>query len=359
MKAHYWGVILFLASTFVRLAPGAELRFAKEGVFLAGILISCWSFGVGAIPKKFSIPFNILSFLVFFNQFHPQIVSVYTQTVMFFCGLLLFATAREFTLTEWRIWERYMVFLVIVHAGWGICNHLGTDPWEWYKFKRILVLADMDLKYSNLMVGPMHQPSMSAASLLGLLPFAGPYLLPIALYALCLYNSSMCYLGLGVGIGYYIWRRKGLKVVGGLAILGTPIALYIFKKFPDLLFAGGRIGAWKAWAHWPMPISYKIHGFGLGYIYSVFGSKTFINGEYFRHLHNEFAEIYAAFGLIGVGCTVWLFMQIKDYKSKYFYAFLMLWINSLGNLTFHLSFTSMIMIFCYARIVHEQGEINA
>lgn len=354
----YWGVTFLVTSIFIRFVLGGDLRFAKEGVFLISAMVSAWWLGMEALPKKFLIPFLILGGLTFFNQFNSYNTAVYTQTCMVFAGMIVFASARTMKEEEWRHLENFLIICVLLHSTWIFLNYFGKDYWDFFNIPRITIDGHRNLLGNTLLIGAMHQPSMSGAALVGLLPFAY-YLLPIPLIAIFLLKGSMCLLALGVASVWYIYQKYGARWVATYLAAGFLPGLYVLSKYPDLLKGGGRLGAWKAWELWPTDLFHRVFGFGVGWVYAIFGRQTVVNGEMFRQLHCEPLEIYATWGILGIGCFAWLFYQIKDFKSRYFYAFLMLWVNSLGNLTFHLSFTSLLMIFCYARIINKKGEINA
>jgi hypothetical protein len=355
MKGVYWGVTLLLASVFIRFVAGGDLRFAKEGIFLFSALVSTWAFGIEAVPKKFAIPFFIIFLLTFFNQFNSYNTAVYTQSIMVVSSFIIFASARDMSEDEEIQLEWFLLACFLLHTSWIFLNYFGHDYWDIFGIPRITVDGNRNLIGNTMLIGAMHQPSMSGAAIMALLPFSWLFF-PFGLLAIGMLHGSMCLFSLGVAFLWLVARLRNIWWAIMAFVGGIPFAFLFLYKYPDYLKPGGRLGAWRAWILWPTDWFHRVFGWGTGYIYAVFGPKVIINNEAFKQLHNEFMEIHAAWGLVGLAVTFYLFKQIKDFDSKYFYSFLMLWVNSLGNLTFHLSFTSLIMILCYAKIINKKGD---
>lgn len=353
MRGVYWGAILFILPVFLRVVAGGDLRFAKDGVFLWSALLGTGMFGVRAFNGTLRLAFVVIGFLTFWNQYHPYSVSVYHQSMMVMCGWLILAQGMDFTPKDW---DRVIPFLwasLFLQAIWPISNAYGTDPWEWIGLRRQWATGGVVGPGMNTIIGMLHNPSISAALLAGCIPFVfttlySSLLIIPALVGLYYCGSSMAWLGLIAALGWFIllkWRRAA--VISALFLPAVVWGIKGSKYSSD----SGRFPAWARWGEHAQSQGWwkNTVGNGVGYISDQF-PLIYKAPIAFKHLHNELMEIHAAWGGIGLLLSGLLFMRIKDWRSPWFYSFLILWVNALGNLTFHISATTLLMILCYAKI---------
>lgn len=369
MRGIYWGLILLVLPAFIRLIPGGDLRFAKDGLFLWSALLGIGMFGVRAFKGGTLLVFCTISILTFFNQYHPYSASVYHQSLMVMGGWAVLAQAGLMDEWDWDNIEKFIVISVVIQVVWVISNSFGTDPWDWVGLTRNSIKGE-SMVGSKTIIGILHNPSISSALLAAMIPFCFgvvrkevgdqsqifiPWrffiVMPVAFYALYLCNSTMAWAGIFVAFLWWICGQKGgWRWAAGISFLSLPI-LWVYRD-SRFVSTSGRIPAWEAWWEYALNQGWwkNLVGNGVGFIHDRFRTIYHSAEQVFLQLHSEPLEIHAAWGVVGLACTAYLLTQIKDFRSKWWYAFLILWVNSFGNLTFHLSATTLLMILCYAKI---------
>jgi len=355
MRGVYWGLILLVLPMFLRLVPGGDLRFAKDGLFLWSALLGIGMFGARAFKGTILTAFVAIALLTFWNQYHPYSVSVYHQSLMVMAGWSILAQGMEFTPRDWKRILPFIYASVVVQVVWLVANSLGTDPWNWVGLRRNWATGG-SADTTNTIMGVLHNPSISAPLLAAMVPFlltrwSWPLLAP-ALYGLYLCNSTMAWAGVLAAGVWWIARQKNGKVLVGLAGIHVLAGLWMVR---DSAWAStsGRVPAWSKWGEHVGSWASLDHllGRGVGYVHDTFRSVYRDGNLIFLQLHSEPMEVHAAWGVAGLAALAALLLQVRDRSSAWFYAFLILWVNSFGNLTFHISATTLLMILCYAKII--------
>jgi len=347
----YWAWVFTLLPLFTFAVPGGDLRFAKEQAFFlcttVGLLL--WGCRKGSWQRPHFLPLIVLLTMAFFNRPHPYMLAPYQQLLCFTFGCLAFVQFLE--ISRWDSIKKGIQISLVLQILWLVANYFKTDPWEWIGTEEMAETVRRARDARGHIIGMVHQPSLSAAFLAGCLPFAPLWMLPFGLAALWVFHSSMALGAVGLWLGFLACKK--LRIPLWAVLVGLGLAFVCLPLLPESLTGpGGRLIAWKAFFNAPATPLEWIFGRGLGWVWSEFPKISGpINGELFQHLHMEVLEIQAAWGVVGFAIWITLLSFIRDRQSPWFWSFFILWVNSMGNLTFHIVPTSLLMVLCYARIV--------
>lgn len=339
--ALYWGVVIVLLPIFYRFTYLGDGRWHKNTLFVWVSLLSFILFGSGdrRPPKYLLISSSVLAVLGFFNQYSIMSGAVVWQMVSFLCGLgLLFQLYSKIDEYDKRILINAFSVAAVIQSVWFISQYFGYDPyyfaidqyWNDGDGVKKMVTAGVETKIVSAkaeisVIGSLGQQTLSGCFLATLMPFLLRkkwiiFIIP-ALFALYLTDSAMAIMG-GIGgllVSGLLYKKPDFKLrylaVAGLA-LSWP-AYWLMKNvtfFSDQLrlYVWGRVLSW--YSGWDV-----LWGRGLGYVHDTFNVYTPLRPRWI-YLHNEYLELYAAFGLIGVVCgIVFMLPVIKSNKEEYFW----------------------------------------
>ena len=168
------------------------------------------------------------------------------------------------------------------------------------------------------------------------------------------YSTEVSSTGLLVGLGvcsyyfYQINKRLFFTILALLLIVGVVLYQFIPKELiGKLIYSTGRVEIWSS--YFEISKGSWITGRGLGFVR--------LQKEYFKHLHNEFFQIYLEAGIGALLATLYCVIEFFRVKVKTDKTVLQLKAIFIGFLIYslfvypaHLWVISTIAIFCYASI---------
>jgi len=214
-------------------------------------------------------------------------------------------------------------------------------------------------------VGAFSHPNLTGAYIAMCLPvffrraFLPYILLPIG--AILLLKSALPILTAVVGTIIYIsctykldLKRTMASVVSAICSLTILCHWPMTQKYFVWFKNNGRFPVWEDTISWMTGLDVLI-GRGLGYFYDQFPRTFTRHGQAFQQAHNEFLEIYIAFGLIGVVLFLYTLRPVFKHKDPVLIAgILASLINMVGHFTLHVAGTALVAIIYYSQLFKEK-----
>jgi hypothetical protein len=374
----YWGVALLLLPIFYRVSFLGDVRWHQHTLFVWLGLVSLVLFDRGRVPKSLSIAAAVILVLSYFNQYNMSSSAAIWQTINIAVGFgVCFQMISIFDEYDRRLMCNFIGLACIVQVLWFLCQSFGHSPYYWMissywgegvGLKKIVThgtLKQVVSPDSNIsMIGSLGQQTLSGA----MLAITAPFLLrkwwclalPLVGYCVYLTGSAMTtvsFVGGMLASGlFYIYPHIKIKYCGLAAVWATLPTYWLIENvdfFDDQL----RMFVWGKMLVWYKGFDVLI-GRGPGYVYDNFRNYLPLSPGW-QYLHNEYLEIYGAFGLVGLIClVVFALPVIKSSKSKYFWfgGLSALMINALGSFPMHISATALVGVVIYSMILSKFKE---
>ena len=356
--SYYIGAVLIAALLFIRPEQGIDTRYFKDQFLMVSTLISICLFGVKISTKLWHIPLLIIySFFLIqaSKNFH-----LYYQWTMFMVGMLFMYQLSTKKLDR-NIILNSLSMLCIMSSLFVLFEHLNIDI-QAYIFKlsglkraaRIIIENGKIIKVPVSIQGPLGQHTLTAAligcTIITLFRKYLVFLTPLAVYAIYLCNSAMgviCFL-VSTFTFFLAWYPRGIMFLIPL----VPGFLYFYDKYPSFFSDTGRFVTWEKIIN-SMPFDFW--GKGMGWFYATSNIKS-PYGQVFKHAHCEPLELYIALGVPGLILFALLLSKIRIRDKYIFCVFIGLLINSVFNLTYHISLLSYISIICFTILIGDQYD---
>src|SRR6266702_8679771 len=326
---------LFAVIAFAVLSHGAVEPWAR-GILesASGILFVLWAlfFMVSKKEQEIALPsllFPLAAFaIVVIVQFAFRLTSspftTRTELQLLLSMLILFFLAAQTlrTLSDWRAFAWFVMIFAFLIAGLGILQHMTFNgKLYWFREMRYggipfgpYVNRNHFAGFAALVIPPGLAILILRAERRDQLPLVALFtLFPIgALFLSASRGGIMSFLAeIGLLAILLLFRRRegkelvaaGLVVVLGIALvswLGIGRALERFASYKSLEVTEGRRiemlhGTWRIF------LDHPIAGTGLGTLQDVFPLyETMYDGLIVNHSHNDYAEVLAETGGVGV-----------------------------------------------------------
>lgn len=361
MINHFLGAGLVLALLFLRPEVQVDLRYFKDYFFILLVVLSLLFFGIKRNNRFWQIPVLIIYSFVFIQR--SNIFQIYYQWTLFVFGMILLYQLSTIKLDS-SILINYLCIGVIICSAWCILESFGIDLVAmFYKLNgeknitRARILNGVLTKIPVAVNGPLGNQTITGA-LIGSLSVCflrkrWIYFLPIAVYAMHLCQSAMSVISFCTTIFIFccikINNFKYITVFTSVCLASFVLA---YERYIDFFSDTGRLKAWAEILKW---YGFNLFGKSNGWFYI---SSTIRNasGERFGHCHSEPMDLYIAFGITGLVLFGILLSKIRLTDKYIFCVFSGLLINSLANLTFHISVLSYIAIICYSILSFKSME---
>jgi hypothetical protein len=353
--SNYLGVALVAAPFFIKAAPYSDTSLS-QALFLhllsfAGVIL----FGI----KKTSIQVKVMALatlIAVFVAYDPYQPFQYYQLGSVISGIIFVAViSSNIDYKHISLIYKLLSAACLLSSAWVFLNYFGFDPYTLILNKKIPTGSFSLSRPPGSLGNPIHSGAFIACTLV----FVRPYLWIFPVLALYLLGSALPVIGAFTAVSvYYCYKKNKLRLlvfpISILVILAASLLLGYFGS-DSFFFGTDRVQAWK---HLISIMGFDFNGNGFGYVTTVF-SESFKGSQPFIQMHNEWLEAYAILGLLGVLICSWLVLPIfKDKGHPAINACLIsLFINSLGNFTFHIAPLFMVFGACYA--IQLQGEKNA
>lgn len=374
----FLGAALVLLPLFIRHSNLGDLQYIQSTFFIFVTMVGCIFYGV----KKEKLTrikgelgcFVALVCLAYFNQYDTLSLNVFLQANLFMMAIVFLMVVYTNEI------KKDVIFNVIAVAGllqccFVIINYLGYDVHEWwmltmYEVKKMYVYGGnitehtRDLqKMTGTLGNPAHSSCFIAATSFFLLRKRWIYLLPLSVIGLFVTTSTMATLGAIGGLLIYLVirfiKRKYWGYIWALVLaIGTPFCYYAVSMSTvqgSVFFASQRFRVWEKAVDW---VGFTFFGAGLGFFGDGFRLFKGFEPEIYDKLHNEYLELYVAFGVLGVIILLFLFYRLYNYsKDPILYGALgAILINAFGNFPLHIPSTALLTITIYALIL--QGGVK-
>lgn len=352
----FWGVGLFLHPYILRISTAHGARIGKDTFVYLLICMSICFFStkpVGNILEKYI--FGFLLFLGFYNQFDFLAPSVFYQFIFFSSFIALIFHwygnySKEFENTILNM----LVISGLAHTTWEVAELFYISPYTLYAETFLNVKA---VKLSSDIAGVLNNGNISGAYIALCLPATfrknGLWAIPILLLGVFLSGSAMAVVTtIGICL-YYFWSRlvKKLKLLPYAGALGVIILFYILTPRGQLSIDSYRFEIWEM-ALSVFGDSY-IFGNGLGWFAETFHNSFRPYKMVIIQEHNELLSIYFAFGVAGLASMYLLLSRAVKSTNPIMLAGLFgVFVNSLGNFTFHVTTLAAIACFYYVACMH-------
>lgn len=365
MFKHFWAIALIVLPIFHRDFI-TDYRLQKNVVFLFVAILSLILFKHRQ-NKLISLIAILLTIKIFLSNYifasvfvleggliqiedHGEITGkAFFQSIQLLISLGL---VNQFVLYWDESLKKYLTNALsiscVINSLWIIAQYYHHDPLIFiYYFKDVNGIGDISGALDNGMV---------TGSLMGIIsPFLFRkywcFFIPVFIYAIFLLGSAMSWLGLCVGIFYFILRNFKLTKICKYLLAIIPIFFLIVNYFKDFFQDSGRYEAWK---HILTSEKLLLFGHPIGF-YTDHGWQKITSVANLRHPHNEFILGYYTFGIIGVLfifiLLLWIFQWHKEnpYFSASFLSFLAV---SNGSFPLHIGSTAIIFIIGIAILLH-------
>lgn len=342
------GVGIALAPFFIYLG-----KVAEPGLYQA-LFFQCFSIVLiclGAEKNKRVITAAIVCAV--FCIINPEpfgLFSIY-QVPMVFLGLGYISAIK---LDYKRAIFAALAFICIFECFWVLSEWAGFYPYE--RFMGLFGHELIDRYSVRPLIGSLNNKNHSGALIAATVYFAPAIFWPIAGACLLLLGSTMPIVSALAGcLAYYAYASKKWLVLKlsaiGLAV--SAIGLFVFETSSGLLSSTGRIAAWSNFLE---TVGFSWLGNGFGFVATKWGANYQAKHGRFYQLHNEWLEVYAIAGIVGVVFMLWFIAPLfKDKKTPAVNAALIaLLVNSLGNFTFHIAPLFMVFGACFALQLKER-----
>jgi len=370
----FWGAVVTLLPIFYRREWGS--RLSMQVGLVACICVSILLFGGGIskyIPKK---SFVLICILGLFNRGNIASFTFFIQWVSVCSGLLLVSQMSE-KIKNINCVYTMLAIACIFHSLWVVIEWVGFSPYHWFfmKLEGTKVLTNHGYGYTSgvytkpLTVGAFSHYNLTGAYIAMCLPVFFrraflPYIfLPIG--AILLLGSALPMLTAAVGATIYIGCKLRVNLQKCIAsIISAICSLTILCHIPathkyfSWFKNNGRFPVWEDTITWLTGLDVLI-GRGLGYFYDEFPRTFTRHGQVFQQAHNEYLEIYIAFGAIGVILFLWSLRPVFKAKDPVLIAgILASLINMVGHFTLHIAGTALVAIIYYSQLFKEKEHGN-
>lgn len=392
----YWGVCLIVHPLFLRVGEVAiDPRVSKDQFFIFSIFLSLALFQIGKV-NKYIIAIGSISI------FHGFIFSDFTslnanyQLISMMAGIMVLVQFNSRVKTEYLpIIYRCLIISGSIQLFLLVFNYFGMD------LNRDFFIWLTDSVARNRSGGIADGVSMGTGSLINanvtggymaalspifmINPWAG---LPIVAISLYLCASAMPVVAVILSIpGILALRVKKLRIPClSIAAIFAVFVLIGATKEKSYFSSSGRIDAWSKTLNFTMhnkpivkmengkevaklkiyvpkwkAIQRIITGRGLGYYSDYFRFfHKHKNGTIFRQAHNEYIEIFVAFGIFGLSVLLIFLWKIRHYLYKgdltLVWIFIISLINSVGHFFYHISPTALIGLLALGALLRESNE---
>lgn len=348
MITAFLGVALVAAPFFIK--SGAWTTTVQSQEFFLAIIsgIGALVFGL-ARPHRNILIMAIGLFAWAFTTHNPFGVFQYYQLTMSFCGVIFLALIySHLEEINHKLIHNCLGAICLLECLWVLAQDMGYNPhMAW------MGLFDGPFKIipinTHKLYGSLGNVNHSAALIAVTMPFLTWRAYPICVLALGLAGSALPIICAFIAILAHIsYATRCFAVIrlAGVSLIAMASMLFAGVFDGTVLSDTHRIKAWTALVD---KLGVQLWGKGLGWIPEVF-SKTPISDMKFYQAHNEWLELYAISGLLGV--VVGLFLILPVFKNKGNHAvnacLIAMLVNSLGNFTFHIAPLFMVFAYGYA-----------
>lgn len=288
--------MLYIAPLFVIPASYAiDPKVSKDLFFIFAVLLSSICFGIKKDANPFRIALVVLS-LVIFDVFF-SVGHIY-QNLCFLCGFMLLAISKDIKA------KRILPFIqaaCLTQAVIVVSQKVGVDVYSEIIFFLFDANKSKVIQEVYPVVGSLMNPNYAALFIVITLPSLftkkTAFILPLPLIALSFCGSITAVFAILASLVVLIHHKTkhGLKVFIAFAV-STLSALVYSIKFDGVFNDHLR---YEVWGNTFKLVNNFILGHGLGFFHDNY-SKTFISYKVWQQAHNEYLEIYVAFGVVGV-----------------------------------------------------------
>lgn len=348
MINYFLGVALVAAPFFIKLGTQTTTVMSQEYFLLIISFVGVMLFGTKANNRIKLITGMIFAFA--FTAINPFGIYQLYQLGLCMAGAALIAMVHgNKDNINVAVTGKCLGIVCLVESAWIILQYFGISLHaEWIE---LVSPGAKVVSFSQMQIfGSLGNINHSGALVACTIPFVHPFLWPIAISSLLIGKSTMPVVCAFVSMAsFYSYRFKNylILILSMTAVFMAGVAALTIK-FVNTPFMSttGRILAWEKLFK---DIGFQLYGKGLGFVPSVF-SQSLIQGKKFYQMHNEWIELYAIGGVVGVVVGLYLIIPVfKDKGNPAINACLIsLLVNSLGNFTFHIAPLFMIFGTCYA-----------
>lgn len=349
-------------------------RDFKNQFFVFFTLLSLFVFGIRKsiiqLDKLFVIlgAYLLIVSLISAHTFVSN--SHFTQWLMFSFGMVLLT---QFICNFKEEDKKYVVVALgiscLIQSTLVIISYFGIDLYkEALKFilNANFIKATDNAGSNPVGIGSMLNSMVTGTFIALTLPSLRkkPIFLAIGLVGLVLSNSIIAIMSFFAGgvIVFYskiLKRRHFLKVTSACSIIFS-ILLYLSLRPTGFFTQHTRYNVWKQAMSIPRGFS-CIFGKGLGY-FADFHYPMFHTRMRFLQVHNEFIEIYVAFGLIGLIAIFYYLYTKKDQilngDTTFLWIFSAALASCFGVFTFHLSPTALVGLIALGMLLKKENQYD-
>lgn len=301
-------------------------------------------FGIVFFGSQFNLRLKVASLLLFFVLLQtPNIFNPHSLNQAYFYGLGLVAlgiSSKVFTDT-WLV-RKALAFTCLAQCTFLGFEYFGINLQSELLGAFAIVSAQTFHANEYSLSGSLGHINHSAALIAVTSAFLSTPFLIIPLAFLLLAKSTLPL----VCFAFVVYSRfvSTKKAWIWMAILAC---VAVFANDQGYFGLNQRGVLWKKFFEWnPAPFS----GSGFGVILSEF-RKVIPNAH---HLHNEFLELYAVAGILGLLVSFYLIAPLfKRSRSENICAQALI-VNSLGNFTFSVAPLFLVFCACYALTIKEK-----
>jgi len=369
----YWGAVILLLPLWIRIEKiPVDMRFTKDMFFNVCVMMSLVLF---ARRKKIDI--KILSiclgiiFVSFYNQWLITSYAVINQFICVVMGVLCFIQFHsKLKKNDENFYLNILSISAIIQAVLVVFTYADINLYYYiikiFNWGANYKLGSSMIPYLGSLGNPMVCSTFLSITTISLLRNKWFLFLPLNLWAIYLTDSASgivsCFFGLFTYFMMKYFKSKKITFlsIGFLIFLGSVLVAFGREKF-SLLDDNNRFIVWKQSLTFIDGIN-VLYGRGLGFIADNYSRVYPIYGEPFRHLHNEYLEVFLAYGIIGLLILLLtLFVMLKRANNTIIISIVIAYlITMITSITLHISATAIIgiLLVAFCLIKGEKNGLN-
>lgn len=354
----YWGAVVILLPFYIRaIKTGVDPSFSRNQMYCGLIAVSLLLFGYFRSNLKINSRqmycISIMIGLAFLNrQVFPSIG--YNYKLICFTASLVLLSQLMSNLEEKYIHVIAKCFCIsaILQSLFVFYSYSGHDLYP-YLVAKVFGFTHIKRGFGFFpATGTLGNPNYTGALIAMAVPMAWKYmrkslfiLIPGVFLTSGMPIISMI-VGCFIGVWLHVYKRKNLIKLAIILIL-SGIAMFALNKL-DVSFFDDK-DRFLTWKRSLALIDFRalLVGNGLGFFSDVY-PNAFPSKTVFRQLHNEYLELFHAFGLSGIILFLGFFSnKIKTLLKGniiFLTSFLIIALDSFAHFPMHISTTALMSI---------------
>lgn len=381
MTSFFWGAALLLLPIYFYPKITEDLLTSRNLLFtvlaITGAMITTRT------KKNFPKILYFIPLFTFLNCYVYDSIAVQAQIIGLASGLLVIMCIADAESFNRKVFINFLAAACIIQTIWFFLNWYGISPYYVFIDHVFNKLASIPMKGHNTedairvlkeighspggsLANGMYSASILAVTIPALFRKKLIWIAPFAIFAAHISNSTMGLASSLLGIIFYTayWLRGSKKLVFSIfacACVVFVLVTTIIRPKGQALKDSGRVVHWQQML--TMPFN-RLGGGGLGFLSDQFryyqdDGKA---NKFYIYAHNEYLDLYVAFGAIGCCLILYLFCHLygREFDPILTPALLAFLVNCLGTFNLHIAGASIFFCTVYGILLRNnpKGDEN-